>query len=157
MDKIKIRIENFFQILRLFVFDKVLQRFLWLEGILLFIALVIMVYYLSSLPGDNMSNNDDFIINPENSEKVSTLSPDIFYSETVLTDLKSHPKFVKLYLTGIGRVKGIYKASIEDAQGNYYYVCEGEKVKGMLVKKIADGEVVLIDEYGNYFRLKLEK
>jgi len=62
---------------------------------------------------------------------------------------------VKIYFTGIGKVRGIYKATLEDSEGRVYYVKEGDKTTLFTVKSLSQSRAVLLDKYGNTIRLRL--
>jgi hypothetical protein len=156
MDRIKIRIENLYQTLKLFQYDKNLQYFLWLEGFVLLIVLVFTVYSINALPRIEVNSSIQTRAVPDKREEITVIPSSLFYSESQ-TIGQTRPGFPQLNLTGTGKVKGIYKASIEDAEGNYYYVREGERVKGLLVKKINGSEALLTDSEGNQLTLKLER
>ena len=155
MDKIRIRIDNFFNSFRFFENAKTFQLFLLLECVILIAALAGFLFQMNTVPRYQSSEIDVSRIASARQEEIKVIPSGLFFDERPGPRLKAQPVFPKLSLTGTGVVKGIFKASIEDADGNYYYVREGETVKGLIVKKISGKEVQLSDKAGNPLVLKL--
>jgi hypothetical protein len=157
MEKIKLRIENLIGSFRLFRLDSILRKIFLLEVIVFIAGLVLLSVNLSAMTEIVQSISEPSRIVSAEKQEITALPAELFYGGKVLSDVKPQAITIDLNLTGIGKVKGIYKASIEDMQGNYYYVREGERVRGMMVKKINENSALLIDKAGNQFTLKLER
>ncbi len=157
MDKFRIRIDNFLLSLRSFEAAKTLQGFLLLEGVILVAALTGFLFQMNAVPRYQSDAAGISRISSIQQEEIKIIPSGLFYGDKHGPVPKAQLVFPKLNLTGAGTVKGVFKASIEDAQGNYYYVREGETVKGMTVKKISSSMVELRDKAGNLLVLKLDR
>jgi hypothetical protein len=156
MEKIRIWGSNLYQTFALFLLDKKWLAGLFLAGFVLCAVLGISIYQMNSPRDSGVFSAEGSHAVTGNKGEVLFLSSDLFYQEKAASG-ERRPVMVKLYLTGTGKVKGVYKASVEDASGNYYYVQEGQKARGWLVKKIRDSEAEIVGENGEKVVLKLGK
>ena len=158
MEKLRIGISNSFLWIKQFQKDNSIKSIFWAEILLLIIALFFFIYQPASLSVPSVTGIQAVERKIEKREIITTLPSELFFSEKTETVKTTKPVLsIQLHLTGIGLVKGIYKASLEDKDGNYYYVREGEKIKGLTVNRITQTEVLLKSASGETVKLQLEQ
>jgi hypothetical protein len=135
----------------------VFQVLLLSEGFILLIALGIFLFHGSAQPGFRTGGFDIPQTASAVRDEIKSIPADFFFNGSSDMGGSFQAVFPKLTLTGTGQVKGVFKASIEDEEGNYYYIREGEKVRGLIVKSINIRQVVLADKSGNKLVLNLAR
>lgn len=160
-DRLKIRLYNLLIYAGLFKHD-VRFKLLIISYLILFAAFLLIC--LTGFGDSAIKNVEGIkkqdIIKERRVQTDDSLSPGCFYTEgeSVPPDTPGSGRAgTDLILTGIGRVKGDYKVSIEDTAGNCFYLKKGDRFSRYSVKEIMENEVEILDNKGNIFILKLRK
>lgn len=158
MLKLKIILQNTCENLKLFQKNRTYLLLLILYPCILIFLIVTGINSLRSLSIDNyMANAPEKMNNKILDKDPVKISSQIFIVNKAKRSITSKKVINPFTVTGIGKVKGIFKASIEDKKGNYYYVKQGDKFNGYRVKSITGNTVILVNKDGKQIKLLLSR